>query len=104
MNVRGIVLGSAAFGAAYLFERQFGVVFKDVRRYDRLRKMSGDSPLAVQGVKDLGAALLRSRPGAVPKPRTERARHVTKTGGASDKSLFDAMRSDVKRYLTMRAM
>ncbi|MGH7727490.1 MAG: hypothetical protein ACREM2_01690 [Vulcanimicrobiaceae bacterium] len=46
--VRGLILGAAAFGAVLALDQQFDGLKKDFTRYDSLRAMSGQPPLAKQ--------------------------------------------------------
>ena len=46
--MRGLILGGLAFVAVYAAERQFGSFGNDIKRYNTMRAMSGDPPLARQ--------------------------------------------------------
>jgi len=44
MITRGLVFGAIGFAVAYYLERQLATGLGDMRRYDRLRAMSGEQP------------------------------------------------------------
>jgi hypothetical protein len=60
--IRGLILGSIAFGAAFAFERQFVHVGRDLARYNKLSEMSGDPPFMQKQLKEIVAWI--TRPGA----------------------------------------
>lgn len=85
---RGLILGGLAFAAVVTAERQFDSLTSDIKRYDRMRAMSGDPPLARQAL-DLLATYLKSLADA-------RRPAVMEVVGA--------FQNDLLRYLRMRAM
>ena len=44
--VRGIIVGCLAFAIAFAVERMLASMKEDLARYDAMRKMSGEEPLA----------------------------------------------------------
>ncbi len=97
--VRGLVLGAVAFGAAFMAERQLGTVLKDMKRYDKLRAMSGDEPLYRQGLRQLSSFVVQRAKQRTPD-RTGLAPH----GGGADSSLLGSLQKDAMRYVVMRSM
>jgi hypothetical protein len=87
--LRGLIFGGLAFGAAFAGERQFRSVFKDMQRYDRLRRMSGDSSL-VHELLDKLFALLRER--------------LSRRRGGAGLDTLGSLQNDVRRYLRIRSM
>lgn len=85
---RGLILGGLAFAAVFAAERQFDAVGNDIKRYNLMRAMSGDPPLARQGF-DLLATYLRS---------------LAKTQRPALAEFAGALQNDLIRYLRMRAM
>ena len=86
--LRGLIFGTIAFGAAVVAERQLNAIEKDVARYNAIRAMSGDPPLARQlasmartFIIDYGAAR-----------------------GVTAGNLFTDFGKDVVRYALMRTM
>ncbi|MDQ2857766.1 MAG: hypothetical protein M3R53_03815 [Candidatus Eremiobacteraeota bacterium] len=108
--IRGILLGTAAFGAVFLLERQLGTVFDDVRRYDKMRAMSGDSPLAIEGLKAVREYVLhradRGVHGAKTGPQAAQSKPAPRPpandGGGG--SIFGTVLNDVMRYAAIRSM
>jgi len=108
--IRGILIGTAAFGAAFLLERQLGTVFNDVRRYDKMRAMSGDSSLAVEGLKVARNYVLhradrapRGAKNVTPPAEPESAPTSSAQSGGGG-SIFGTVVSDVMRYAAIRSM
>lgn len=63
---RGLMFGGLAFAAVFVAERQLQAVGKDIDRYNRIRAMSGDPSLAMQGfgmLKELIGSFGESRRG-----------------------------------------
>ncbi|GAC1420965.1 MAG: hypothetical protein NVSMB5_13830 [Candidatus Velthaea sp.] len=85
---RGLILGAVGFAAAFVAERQFVALKKDIDRYDRLRAMSGEGPLYKQLAGEIGTSISNNRP--------------QRPGGS--KALFGSLASDVIRYVRIRAM
>jgi len=86
--LRGLMLGGIAFAAAYLAERQFESVRKDLTRYDRLRAMSDEGPLYKQ--------LFRQGAGAISDFGTARQ--------SDAKGLLASLTGDIVRYAQLRGM
>jgi hypothetical protein len=84
--VRGIVVGAAAFAVAFAIERVVAGMKDDLERYDEIRKMSGQEPLAKEMLSTLGSLVT----GSVQKNAL----------GAFVSSLTN----DVVRYAKMRGM
>ncbi len=85
---RGLIFGALAFAAAFAAERQFDAMSGDMKRYDKMRAMSGDPPLLQQllsGVVTMATDFAGS-----------------KADEAGD--LFTGMTRDLVRYATMRNM
>ncbi len=110
MTSRGILLGSAAFGAVFLLERQFGSGFKDISRYNKMREMSGDPPLQSEAFKALGQYIVRTvrqsrggngDRGARSPNEDERRAEPAQNGGGS---ILDTLLKDVMRYAAIRSM
>ncbi len=108
MTFRGILLGTAAFGAVFLLDRQLGSVFKDIRRYDKLRAMSGDSSLLSEGIKQAGGYAMRAvrkNDGATSETLSTNddgeSRQLQKSESGS---FLDTLLKDMMRYAAIRAM
>lgn len=86
--VRGLILGGLAFAAVFTAERQFDAVGADIKRYNTMRAMSGDPPLARQAF-DILATYAKSL-------ATSRRPVLMEVVGA--------FQNDLLRYLRMRAM
>lgn len=84
--VRGLIVGAAAFAAAFAVERVLAGMKDDLMRYDSMRKMSGEEPLAKELLATLGSFLTGS---------------VQKSGVTS---FFTSLTNDVVRYAKMRGM
>jgi len=85
---RGLIFGALAFGAAFAAERQFDAMSGDLKRYDKMRAMSGDPPLVQQllsGIVTMATDFAGS-----------------KADEAGD--LFTGLTRDLVRYATMRNM
>lgn len=85
---RGVILGALAFGAIFAAERQFGLIEKDLKRYDAMRTMSGDAPF-LRSVLD-GALGMLAQFGA------------NRSGEAQ--TLATSLTHDIMRYAAMRSM
>ena len=85
---RGLILGGLAFAAVFTAERQFAFISKDIERYDRIREMSGDPPLLMQGV-----GMLRDMIGSFGDSRRGEAL-----------GLIQALQHDVFRYARISTM
>ncbi len=83
---RGLILGSLAFVAALGVERLFASLAKDIARYDKMRKMSGQPPMIKELLSAIGGAV----------------------GGAAQKNgatgFITDVTSDVVRYAKMKGM
>jgi hypothetical protein len=86
--VRGIILGGLAFVAVFAAERQYGLVAKDIERYNAMRAMSGDVSLFKQALNS-GLELLSSF-------------GSSRRGEALD--FIAAMQQDVMRYARISSM
>ncbi len=90
--VRGLILGTLAFGAVFVAERQFGGFtggfIKDIKRYDMMRKMSGDGPFYREMLKS-GTKMLSDFA-------------ASRQGGSGN--MLRSMTGDFQRYVTMRSM
>ncbi len=86
--VRGVIFGSLAFAAAFAGERQLRGLLQDMKRYDRLRRMSGDSSFLHEQLDTL-FTLLRKR--------------ANLRRGAGFETLL-GVQSDIRRYLRIRSM
>lgn len=60
---RGLWVGAIAFVIAVAAERAIAGMAADIARYDRMRKMSGEEPLAKELLGLLGSAIGKSGPG-----------------------------------------
>ena len=58
--VKGLIIGALAFAAAFAAERVVAGMKDDLARYDRLRKMSGEKPLAAELLSTVGSLLTGS--------------------------------------------
>ena len=85
---RGLILGGLAFAAVFFAERQFESVGSDIKRYNRIRAMSGDPPLSQQAIGMI-RTFLRSQ---------------TKTRRPAVKEFAQAIASDLVRYLRISTM
>lgn len=85
---RGLIFGSIAFAAVFAAERQLAAVAKDIDRYDRIRAMSGDSSLAMQGV-----GMLKDMIGSFGDARR-----------GDTASAISSLQSDVLRYVRISNM
>ncbi|GAC1304948.1 MAG: hypothetical protein NVSMB19_16170 [Vulcanimicrobiaceae bacterium] len=85
--VRGLALGTLAFGVVFVAERRFGSVGKDLARYDAMRAMSGDPPL-VRQLFDIAYKAI--------------SEFAARKGGAGD--LLTSLTRDIVRYATIRGM
>jgi len=85
---RGLIFGALAFAAAFAVERQFDAMSGDIKRYDKIRAMSGDRPL----VQQLFSSLVTMA--------TDFA--GSKADEAGD--LFTGLTRDLVRYAAMRNM
>ena len=86
--VKGLIFGGLAFAVVFAAERQLQVVGKDVDRYNRIRAMSGDPPLAMQGL-----ALLKWRLAAFRDSRR-----------GETASMISSLQSDLFRYIRLSNM
>jgi hypothetical protein len=86
--VRGLILGGLAFAAVFAAERQLEPLDADIKRYNAMRAMSGDPPLARQ-ILTLAATFVRAQ---------FEARRPLFVEFAS------SLQSDLVRYMRMRAM
>jgi hypothetical protein len=84
--VRGVIVGALAFAAAFAAERVFVGMKDDLARYDNLRKMSGQEPLAKELLSTLGSLFTGS---------------VQKSGVTS---FVTSLTNDIVRYGKMRSM
>lgn len=84
--VRGIIVGAIAFAAAFAAERVVAGMAEDFARYDRMRKMSGEEPIAKEVLSALGSLVTGS---------------VQKSGLTS---FVTSLTSDAVRYAKMRGM
>ncbi len=85
---RGLMFGGIAFAVAFAAERQFQFVSKDIERYNRIRAMSGDPSLVMQGFGLLRDAIVK-----FGNSRRGQARGVV-----------EALQSDVVRYARISTM
>ncbi len=115
--VRGLVLGTLAFGAAFAAERRFGAIGKDVARYNTIREMSGDPPLFRQLLSMATRAASKSSlmgggtsggAGGGASGSTAGAQSGTADGGAAPVGkvgeFIGSLAKDVARYVTIRSM
>ncbi len=98
---RRLILGGFAAATVIVAKRQFGHIGSDIKRYNTMRAMSGDPPLARQGfgmligyVKSLGK---KQRPVSIPLANAKSQRPALF-------ELATAMQNDLIRYMRMRAM
>jgi len=84
--IRGVVIGALAFGAAFALERVLSGMKSDLARYDEMRKMSGDEPLAKEVLSTLGSLITGS---------------VQKNGLTT---FVTSITNDVVRYAKIRGM
>ena len=85
---RGLILGGIAFAAVVAAERQLQSVGKDIERYNRIREMSGDPGLLMQGV-----GMLKDMVGNFGDSRRGEALGVV-----------EALQSDLVRYARISTM
>ena len=85
---RGVIFGGLAFAVAFAAERQWQVVAKDIDRYNRIRAMSGDPSLAMQGL-----GMLKGRIGALRRSRRD-----------DTARLLSSLQSDLLRYVRISNM
>ncbi len=85
---RGLIIGTLAFAAAFAAERQFEAMSGDLKRYDKMRAMSGDPPLVQQLLSSL-VTMATDFAGS-------------KADEAGD--IFTGLTKDLVRYATMRNM
>lgn len=86
--VKGLIFGTLAFAAVFTAERQLQVVGKDIDRYNRIRAMSGDPPLAMQAFD-----LFKARLTALRESRRDETA-----------SLLSSLQSDLFRYVRISSM
>ena len=84
--LRGLIVGTLAFAAAFAAERVLAGMKDDMARYDRMRKMSGEEPLAKEVLSTIASLVTGS---------------VQKNGL---RSFVDALTQDAVRYAKMRGM
>jgi hypothetical protein len=84
--VRGIIVGALAFAAAFGIERVLAGMKSDIARYDAMRKMSGEEPLAKEVLATMASLVTGS---------------VQKSGVTS---FVTSLTNDVVRYAKMRGM
>ena len=84
--VRGVILGTVAFAAAFALERLIAGMKGDLTRYDAMRKMSGDKPLAQELLSSIGSLITGP---------------VQKSGVTS---FVTTLTSDAVRYAKMKGM
>ena len=58
--IRGVIVGALAFAAAFAAERVFAGMKEDLARYDAMRKMSGEEPLAKEVLSTIGSLITGS--------------------------------------------
>lgn len=85
---KGLILGAVAFGAVFAVERQLSAAKNDIKRYDKLREMSGDSPFFNQLTSFAAAAIS----------------DFLVSGKGEARDLFSSLTSDIVRYAAMRSM
>ncbi|HEV3194987.1 MAG TPA: hypothetical protein VGZ06_02525 [Candidatus Cybelea sp.] len=83
---RGLIVGAVAFAVGFAAERLFASMSKDLARYEKLRAMSGEPPLAKE-LLSLVASVLGD---------------ATVKSGTS--SLISGLTSDLVRYARIRGM
>jgi hypothetical protein len=84
--VRGVIVGVLAFAAAFAAERVIAGMKSDLTRYNRMRMMSGEEPLANEVLSTIGSLITGS---------------VQKNGLTS---LVTSLTNDVVRYAKIRGM
>ena len=84
--LRGLIVGALAFAAAFAVERVFASMKSDIARYDAMRKMSGEEPLAKELLATMGSLVTGS---------------VQKSGVTS---FVTSLTNDVVRYAKMKGM
>lgn len=88
---RGLIVGAVAFGVAFVAERAFAGLSKDLARYERMREMSGQEPLAKELLAFVGGFF-----GSHGTSLQDNA------GGAS--GLIAGLTNDLVRYAKMKGM
>jgi hypothetical protein len=83
---RGLIVGAVAFAAGFAAERLFASMSKDLARYEKLRAMSGEPPLAKELLSVVASVL----------------GDATVKSGTS--SLISGLTSDLVRYARIRGM
>jgi len=83
---RGLIAGAIGFGLAFGAERLYASLVPDIRRYEKMREMSGQPPILKELVAYVTGAVGESGDG----------------GGA--KGLIAGLTNDVVRYARMRGM
>ena len=58
--VRGLIAGALAFAAAFAVERVLAGMKEDLARYDAMRRMSGEEPLAKELLATIGSLVTGS--------------------------------------------
>ncbi len=86
--IRGLIVGSLAFAAAFGAERLFASVTKDVARYDAIRAMSDQPPLFRQLLTSAGSLL----------------GEYGSSGRAGATGIISGLTSDIVRYAKMKGM
>jgi hypothetical protein len=84
--LRGIIVGALAFAAAFGIERVLAGMKSDIARYDAMRKMSGEEPLAKELLATMGSLVTGS---------------VQKSGVTA---FVTSLTNDVVRYAKMKGM
>lgn len=84
--VRGVIVGFLAFATAFAVERMLASMKDDLARYDAMRRMSGEKPLASELLSTVGSLITGS---------------VQKSGVTS---FVTSLTSDAVRYAKMRGM
>ncbi|HXO17184.1 MAG TPA: hypothetical protein VN909_03360 [Candidatus Dormibacteraeota bacterium] len=84
--VRGLIVGALAFAAAFAAERVIAGMRDDLTRYDAMRKMSGEKPIASELLSTVGSLITGS---------------VQKSGVTS---FVTSLTNDAVRYAKMRGM
>jgi len=97
--VRVLLLGAAALGVAVLIDRQFGSVFGDIKRYNRIRAMSNEPSVYREGFGALAGML-----GTMARAQKGEDAALAPHGAPKDGSVIDVLREDFRRYATIRAM
>lgn len=83
---RGLIVGAVAFAAGFAAERLFASLSEDLARYNKMREMSGEPPLAKELLSTLGGVLGDA---------------TAKSGAAS---LLAGLTDDLVRYARIRGM